>query len=345
MKTLVTGGTGLLGSHIVEALMSQGHEVRALVRRTSDTGHLQSIGAQLVPGDVTDYDSLPPAVKGADVVFHAAGRVTPGWGSWEGFEDTIVKGTGNLLKASAEAAVSRFLHVSSCTVLGPLACADTPADESAPCAIKFSRDTYYDWAKKLAEELVLDYQKQGKIDVSILRPAMIYGPRDRLLTDRVYRHMSSRIIVWPGQANPRSSFVFVSDVAQLAILAATSPKAIGQIYNVAPPREVRFREFCSCMIKAQGGPRTQVTIPYGMAQAWSFLMEGWARLRRAREMPYLTRSSVRFLNEGVNLDGSKARRELGWEQKVSMDEGTRLYVEWRRAQPSVRPTAASATLV
>jgi nucleoside-diphosphate-sugar epimerase len=331
MRTLVTGSTGILGSHLVEALMARAYDVRALVRKTSDTGHLRTTGAELVYGDVTDYDSLPAAAKGVDIVFHAASRVTPGWGEWKDFESTIVKGTENLLRASVEAGVSRFLHVSSCTVLGPLACTDTPADESIPCAIRFTPDTYYDYAKKLAEDLVLDYYRQGKLNVSIIRPGMIYGPRDRLLTDRVYSHMSSRIIIWPGEANPRCSFVFASDVAELAILAATSPKAVGQIYNVAPPHEVRFREFCSCMIKAQGGPRTQATIPYGLAQFWCFLMEGWARLRRAKEMPYLTRSGVRFLNEGVNLDGSKARRELGWEQKISMEEGTRLYVQWRRS--------------
>ncbi len=200
----------------------------------------------------------------------------------------------------------------------------------APC--KLTRDTYYDYAKKEAEGLVLDYQSLGRLDVTILRPGGIYGPRDRLFADRIYRHMSSRIIVWPGKSNPRCAPVFASDIAELAILAATSEKAVGQIYNVAPAREVRFRDFCAWMIKAQGGPRTQVTIPYKLAQLWCFLMEGLARLRRAKEMPYLTRSGVRFLNEGMNLDGSKARRELGWEEKVSMEEGTRLYVQWRRSR-------------
>jgi nucleoside-diphosphate-sugar epimerase len=331
MRTLVTGGTGILGSHLVEALVAQAYDVRALVRKTSDTGHLETTGAELVYGDVTDYDSLSSSVKGVDIVFHAASRVTPGWGEWKDFESTIVKGTENLLRASAEAGVSRFLHVSSSSVIGALACGDTPADECKPCAVQFTPDTYYDYAKKEAEDRVLDYYRLGRLDVTIIRPGGIYGPRDRLFADRTYRHMSSRIIVWPGECNPRCAPVFASDIAELAILAATSQKAIGQIYNVAPAREVRFREFCAFMIKAQGGPRTEVTIPYKLAQFWCFLMEGWARLRRAKEMPYLTRSGVRFLSEGMNLDGSKARRELGWEEKVSMEEGTRLYVQWRRS--------------
>jgi len=331
MKKLVTGGTGILGSHLVESLVARGYDVRALVRKTSDTGHLETTGAELVYGDVTDYDSLSAAVKGVDIVFHAASRVTPGWGEWKDFESTIVKGTENLLRASAEAGASRFLYVSSCSVLGVLACGDTPANECTPCAVELTPDTYYDYAKKEAEELALDYYRQGRLNVTIIRPGMIYGPRDRLLTDRVYRHMSSRIIAWPGEANPRCAPVFASDIAECAILAATSHKAVGQIYNVAPAQEVRFREFCFYMIKAQGGPRMHVTVPYQIAQAWCFLMEGWAKLRRAKQMPYLTRSGIRFLNEGMNLDGSKARKELGWEQKVSMEEGTRLYVQWRRS--------------
>ncbi|MBL7119658.1 MAG: NAD-dependent epimerase/dehydratase family protein [Dehalococcoidia bacterium] len=118
MKTLVTGGTGFLGSHIVEALLAQGHEVRALARQTSDTSHLKTTSAELVYGDVEDYDSLPPAVEGVEIIFHAAGRVTPGWGKWQEFEGSIVKGTENVLRASAEAGVSRFLYVSSHTVYG-----------------------------------------------------------------------------------------------------------------------------------------------------------------------------------------------------------------------------------
>jgi nucleoside-diphosphate-sugar epimerase len=331
MRTLVTGGTGLLGSYIVEALTAQGHEVRALARKTSDTRHLETTGAEIVHGDVSNYDTLPPAVKGTDAVFHAASRVTPGWGTWEDFENTIVKGTENLIKASAEAGVSRFLHVSSHSVLGKSCLCDTPVDESTPCDLEFNTDTYYDWAKMKAEQVVLDYHNQWKIKAAVIRPAMIYGPRDRLLTDRVYRHMSSPIIVWPGKCNPRCAPVYASDVAECAILAATTDKAAGQIYHVAPDREVWFRELCGHMIKAQGGRRVQMRIPYGTAIVFCLFLELWQKLRRSNNMPYLTRSSTRFLNEGMNIDGSKARRELGWEQKVSMEEGTRLYVQWRRS--------------
>ncbi len=332
MKTLVTGGTGLLGSYLVEALLDKGHEVRALVRKSSDTSHLQTTKAELVYGDVCDYDSLLPVVEGIDVVFHAASKVTPGWGTWEEFENTIVKGTENLLKASAEAGVLRFLYVSSHSVIGKACLCDTPADESAPYDLELTQDTYYDYAKMMAEKVALQCQQDGRVKVSIIRPAMIYGPRDRLLTDRVYRHMSMRIIVWPGKARARCAPVYASDVAECAILAATSDQAVGQIYNVAPPGEIWFREFCGWMIKAQGGRRIQITVPYVTARIGCFFLEQWAKLRRSKKMPYLTRPSVRFLNDGMNVDGSRAMRELGWKPRVSMEEGTRLYVQWRRQQ-------------
>ncbi len=332
MRALVTGATGLVGGCLAQCLPEEGYEVRALVRRSSDTTHLQSTKAEIVYGDVSDYDSLPPALEGVQMVFHSASKVTPGWGPWEDFEKTIVKGTQNLLQAASESGVQRFLHISSNSVLGKSCLCDTPADEDTPCQLTFDKDHYYEYAKLMAEQAVLEYHEQGKIKATIIRPAMVYGPGDRLLTDRIYRHMSNRFIIWPGKSNPICAPVFVSDVAECAILAATSEKALGQIYHVAPGRPVYFKELCANMIKALGGWRIQLTVPYGTAILGCFLMEGWAKLIRAKNMPYLTRSSVRFLNEGMNIDGSKARTELGWKQKVSMEEGCKMYVAWRRAR-------------
>jgi len=332
MKVLVTGGTGFLGSHLVERLLEQGHEVLVLARKTSNTSHLKTTAARIVIGDVKDYNSLKPAVEGVDVVYHAAARVTPGWGSWELFYSSIVKGTENMLKASAEAGVSRFLHISTGTVHGEYCMGDTPACESTERHVNLTPDSYYDYAKLQAEDIAFDYHRQGKIPVSMIRIGVIYGPRDRLLADRVYRQISLPVIVWPGELNPRYSVVYVSDAVELAILAATSDRAVGQVYNVAGSEEIRLRDFAEAMVRAINTKKPKITIPYGVGFAWCSFMEGIARLRRVKEMPFLTRSGMKFLNKGLYLDGTKAREELGWEPRVSMEEGTRLYVEWRRTQ-------------
>lgn len=331
MKTLVTGSTGCVGSAFVERLLARGYEVRALARKTSDLSHLKTTGAEIVFGDITDFQTLAPVMKGIDIVFHCAAKVTPGWGTWEEYEKTTVEGTKNVLRASAESGVKRFLQVSSHMVYGD-ACqkGDVPADEGTPCEATKTPPTFYDYSKMLAEQACWDYHRQGKIQVSMIRIVSAYGPRDRLLADRVYKQTSFPILFWPGSANPRYAIVYVSDIAELAILAATTEKAIGQVYNVAGPEPVRLKAFAEAMIRARGAKRTWATMPYPVAWVWCWMMETSAKLLRSKNMPYLTLASLRSIHREGHIDGSKARKELGWEPKVSVDEGTRLYVEWLR---------------
>ena len=166
MRTLVTGGTGFFGSHLIERLLEQGNEVIALARKTSNISHLKTTAATIIIGDVEDYNSLLPAFEGVDIVYHAAARVTPGWGTWDMFYSSIVKGTENMLQASAEARVSRFLHVSTGTVHGKHCEGDTPVCESTPRDAVFSTYSYYDYAKLQAEDIALEYHNQGNYSSS-----------------------------------------------------------------------------------------------------------------------------------------------------------------------------------
>ncbi len=332
MKALVTGATGFLGSHVVELLVEQGHEVRALARRTSDIDHLKTTGASVVFGDVEDIESLRPAVKSVEVVIHAAARVMPGWGTWSDYESCIVKGTENLLQASTEASVSRFLQFSTITVYGKACSRGITADESTACEVDFKPENYYDYAKLEADRLAFKFHDGRRLQVSIVRPGWVYGPRDRLLSDRVYRQLHMPIVALPGGANPRIPLVYATDVADCAVRAATSDRSAGNTYNVAPPYEVRLRDFVGTMAKALGRPEPRLFIPFGVAYGACAIAEAWARLRRVKEMPFLTRSAIRSSNTEILADASKAREELGWEPRVSVEEGARRYAEWRRSQ-------------
>jgi len=330
MKALVTGATGLLGSHIVESLVSRDFQVRALARKTSDTTHLRSTGVEIVFGDVEDRDTLQPATEGIQVVIHTAARVMPGWGSWQQFEATIVEGTKNLLEASANSGVSRFLYVSSCDIYGEACCGGIVANESTPCHITFTPNKYYEFAKLQADRLVFEYRRPERLQVSSIRPGFVYGPRDRLLSDRIACQLEMPIVVWPGKANPRMPLIYASDVADCAVLVATSEKTVGQCYNVGPVSDVRLRDFAVALARALGRPEPNVFVPYGLAYTWATIIEMWSKLVRSKEMPYINRASLGHLNIEILMDVSKVRKELGWEPKVSMDEGVRLYAEWRR---------------
>ena len=329
---LITGGSGLLGGHIVERMSQQGHQVRALVRKTSDIEHLKTTGVEIVYGDIEDYDSLVAAAKGMEVIIHAAARVLPGWGQWRDFESCIVEGTENILNASIAAGVKRFVYVSSGTVVGKAALGDKPADETAPYIdVELTREAYYDCAKAKAEQIVLDYHKQGKISATVVRPCMIYGPRCRLLTDRIYRYVKM-FPVLPGNAMAKTALVHVHDVADCIILAATSEKSWGQVYNIGPAEIVTFRDFINSMAKATGKSEFKIVIPLGVVFASAAVMEMWGRLIRSEDAPFLTRSDIKFVRDGMYIDSSKARKELGWQPKISIEEGCRQYVEWRKTQ-------------
>ena len=329
---LITGGTGLLGGHVVERMAQQGHNVRALVRKTSDIEHLKTTGVEIVCGNVEDYDSLVAAAEGMDVVIHAAARVLPGWGQWRDFESCIIEGTENTLKASIAAGVKKYVYISSGTVVGKAALGDTPADESAPYLdVKPTREVFYDCAKAKAEQIVLDYHKQGKINATVLRPCMIYGPRCRLLTDRMYRYVKV-FPVLTGNSMAKTALVHVHDVADCIILATTSEKANGQIYNISPEEVVTYRDFINSMAKAMGKSELKIVIPLGVVFASAAVIEMWGRLIRSEDAPFLTRSDIKFIRDGMYIDSTKARKELGWQPKISIEEGCRQYVEWRKEQ-------------
>jgi nucleoside-diphosphate-sugar epimerase len=334
MNTLVTGSTGGVGSTFVERLIARGYDVRALARKTSDISHLRTTKAEIVFGDVAQYDTLPPIVKGIDVVFHCAAKVTPGWGTWPDYETNTVKGTENMLRASAEAGVKRFLHVSSFAVYGDASQnkGNVRIDESTPCEARNTPRTYYDYAKLLAERACWEYHRQGKIKVSMIRIGSAYGPRDRLLAARNYINTLMPTLMWPASCEPRYAIVHAQDMADLAILAATSDKAVGQVYNAAGPDVATLKDFIKLMGKAQGGPKILIPVPFSLVYLFGALLEDFAKLRRSKIMPFLNRYSVEQLRREGFLDGSKARNELGWVPQISLEEGIGQYVQWRKTR-------------
>jgi nucleoside-diphosphate-sugar epimerase len=138
------------------------------------------------------------------------------------------------------------------------------------------------------------------------------------------------VVAWPGKANPRFAVTHTKDVAELAILVATSDKAIGQVYNVAGPEAVRMKEVTRAVAKAQGGPKILITVPFTLAYVGAVIIENVAKLMRTKSTPFLNRNIMLQLGKEGHLDGTKARTELGWVPQISLEEGTRQYVQWRR---------------
>ncbi|MCJ7543494.1 MAG: NAD-dependent epimerase/dehydratase family protein, partial [Phycisphaerae bacterium] len=242
MTNLVTGGTGLLGSHIIEKLLARGEPVRALVRSGSDTSVLDGWKVQTAFGDVTDPASLASAMRGVGTVYHAAAQVGD-WGPWGQFVAVTIDGTANMLAAAREAGVHRFLHVSSISSYGHPDGEGLVLDESAPLGVNLHRWSYYSRAKVEAEKLVRAAWDRRELPITIVKPSWLYGPRDRASMPRLIRAIRAGKAKIIGDGKNRLNLTYAGNQAEGCILAATSERAIGQTYNLSNDGEITLSEY------------------------------------------------------------------------------------------------------
>src|SRR6516165_2979084 len=153
---VLTGATGLLGSHLAEQLRAGGERVRALVRPTSDVTFLKQLGVELVTGDLRDPTSVRRAVSGADLVYHAAARVGD-YGTWAQFKEQVIEATGNVVAACRQERVPQLLHVSSVAVYGHPRRRPEPFTEEEPFGQRLQLWDYYCRAKCKAEEIAREF--------------------------------------------------------------------------------------------------------------------------------------------------------------------------------------------
>jgi 2-alkyl-3-oxoalkanoate reductase len=332
MQALVTGASGFIGSHVVERLVRAGFAVRGLVRQTGKAARVRASGAEPCFGDITSPPSLKQAVQGIDVVFHLAARVTD-WGPWPPFARDTVTGTENVLRAAAEAKASRFVLVSTVNVYDDrvadrmrVVTEDVPHNDRGDRALG-----YYSLSKLRAEAAAWRYHQRGDLAVSVLRPAWVYGPRDETILPRLIDFLRSPMACWIGRRDPVVDPVYVTDVAEAVLAAATRPESVGQAYNVAPVEEVRLRTFFGALCSQLDVPLPRWTAPYGLVKAATLIMEVGARSLHFRDPPPLTRAGLALVTADRHHDPAKAERELGWRAVVSLEEGVRRTAEWMKA--------------
>ncbi len=327
---VVTGATGLLGSHIAEQLRERGERVRALVRPTSDTTFLRQIGVELVGGDLTEPNGLERVVEGADVVYHCAARVGD-WGPWRVFQCEVIDATANLLDACRIAGVGRVLHVSSIIVYGHPHIRAGQFTEDEPLGQDPWVWDYYCRAKVRAEELCRQYPG----DLTIVRPSWIYGPRDRTTLPRILKALDAGRVALIGSGDNLLNIVYAGDVADGAIRAANHPQARGQAYNLSSEGEITQREFLDFLSDLLGRPHVRRQAPYWLAFWGSFLAEVIARVIFLRRPPHMTRYAVALIGRSTRFSTARAREQLGWLPRVGVHEGLRRTLDWyKKTQPA-----------
>ena len=276
-RVLVTGGGGFIGGRLVERLLlEEGAVVRALVHSPAGAVWLSRTRAELVPGDITQPDSLSAALAGGEVVFHCAALLG---GEAERMHQVNVAGTANLLAAARQAGVARFVHVSSMAVLGRRF--PDGADETTPP--RPGADPYAR-TKLAAEELVRAAHREHGLPTVILRPTIVYGPRSQWWTvDPIQRLKQGRLAL-PGRGDGVANVVYVDDVVNALLLAATVPDIEGETFLISGEERVRWRDFYGAYARMLG--RRVPTWPLPLAWAVTGLTQALdraiARLRGNR---------------------------------------------------------------
>ncbi|HEX8203520.1 MAG TPA: NAD-dependent epimerase/dehydratase family protein, partial [Isosphaeraceae bacterium] len=271
-RALVTGGTGLLGSHIAERLVARGDHVRALVRRSSATAFLESLGVELFRGDLADPASCFGAMRGVGAVYHAAAKVGD-WGTWREFQVGCLDATTNLATAATEAGVERFVHISSTSAYGHPPDRGRPIDETAPLGqdLWWAWD-YYTLSKVESERLLWRMAGERGLRLTVIRPSWLFGERDRTTVARLVTRLRRGGIPLIGRGDNPLSAIYAGEVAAAALLAAADPGSVGEAYNVTDQGRITQREFLDLFASASGAPPVRARQPYPVVYAVAFAM-------------------------------------------------------------------------
>lgn len=320
MRVLVTGGTGFIGSHLVEELLMRGHRVLCLVRER--LGWLENLPVELYFGDLTRPKTLRGAVEGADCLYHLAGLVRAK-DPREYFRANHL-GTRNLLLACLEAEVppARFVYVSSLAALGPSEDLRPLREEDTPRPI-----SPYGLSKLKGEEEVL--KRSGRLHVVVIRPPAVYGPRERdLYTYFRLAHRGFFPIV--GFHERRLSLCYIDDLVQGLLLAGERDVPSGAIYHIAGEGAYSLREIREVFVEALGVRSVMVRLPKILFYTLAVFAEGWGRL--TGRPPLFDRGKAHEMASSWIADISKAKRELGYAPRFPLQEGIKLTVHWYRKE-------------
>lgn len=323
MKIFLTGGSGFLGSFVAEQLAAEGHSVRALVRPRSDKRALEKLpGIEFANGAIEEPASLKPAIDGVDAIVHVAGIVKAR--KPEDFFAVNTQGTRNLLEAAiARGGLKRFVYVSSLAAMGP-STDGTPVHENAdPKPV-----THYGRSKLEAERAVLAAAE--KLPVTVIRPPMIYGPRDRE-TLAFFSSVKNGVLPMMGDGLNTLSVIYVADCASAVVRAATAAEApSGKAYFVEDGSVYVWREALKDVEEAMGKRAfVRVGMPMGVIKVAAAATQLWGAVTNTAQM--LTLDKVNELTQKHWVcSGDGARRDLGWTAKTQWREGVQQAVKWYR---------------
>ena len=327
MRVLVTGGTGLVGSHVIERLVRRGDSVVALVRRSEGRALVERLGAESALGTVEEAESWT-RVGEVDAVVHAAAIIVEPV-PWERYHAVNVLGTRHAVEAAARSG-ARLVHISSVAVYGRRTetAKRGPLTEDAPFTPIADAD-YYARSKRLAEEILWERARELGVSAAALRPCVIYGERERAFMTRMMRAVRFGVAPVVGKGDNHLAVVYAGNVAE-AVLAALDRPHVEGAFNTTNDGGITQREFFEMIGAAGGGRMRFVRLPLSVALVAGHAWHLWRRLRAPGSYAGIGGSGARFLSRENPFSSERAERELGWRPATSPHEALARTVRWFR---------------
>lgn len=329
MRVFVTGASGLIGSHLASELVDRGHEVVALCRGGSDTSFLDRIGCRIVRGDVrAGAERMAPSMAGCDRVVHTAAQVYAG-GSWPKVRESNVDGTRNVLTAARLSGAEHVVHVSTVAVYGRAA---PKTDEDAPIDTPIPPGDLYARSKREAEAVARGIEERRGLPVTIVRPAAVYGERDRLMAPALAALLRWPVVALLGPGHNTLPVVYAGNVAT-AIRRTLEKCAGGDTYNVSLDHPLTQRALFDGLARGLGKKPRFVSLPTELVRTvGGFLARVGVKAPGAQHLPL---ERVIELGLGENPFPSRLIRDtLGWDPPYSHDEALERTGRWLRARPA-----------
>jgi NAD dependent epimerase/dehydratase len=302
-RVLVTGAGGFIGSHLVERLVREGAQVRAMIHYNArgSWGNLDFLpqdiqkNIEVYPGDVTDASSVRTAVQGCETVFHLAALIGIPYSylAPQSYVATNITGTLNVLSAAREHAVAKVVHTSTSETYGTAIY--TPIDENHPLQGQSPYSASKIGADKIAESFYLSFG----VPVATIRPFNVFGPRQSaraVIPTVISQLLCGARKIRLGSLSPIRDFTFVQDTVSGFLAVASSPKAVGQVINIGSGRAVTIGETAAQIIQLIGEEVSIEADPKRVRPEGSEVME-------------------------LLCNNAKAKELLGWEPRISLSDG------------------------